>query len=405
MTSVTDRWPLLLRLALHALLGALVLTWIARPAAPSDLYRVLVPALFGLAALPLLVPAWRARWSGALRRRLRVLDFLAFNGVCLLLLVEGGLRLAGTLSDSPLLAPPNANAAERIATWRGRPGETRFGFTLNSRGLHDLEFREDRTPGVRRVVALADSFGFGLVPYHENFLTQLDELLDAHGETEVVNYGIPSIDPEDYLHLYRTEVHPLQPDVVLTCLYVGNDISRLRRSSLLHRDSLLTFGVLDRLLALRGVRASGAEQRDGPPAFDEQTYLGVEAAQLDICMQPLPDEAEAAYATTERLLGELADAVGPGLRVALIPDAYQVDDALWATLTDRHAGALERELPQRRLDAFLRARGVPCLDLLPALRAAQTEAPTYTRNDTHWSAHGNRAAARALADWLATRLP
>jgi hypothetical protein len=396
-----SRLPLLLRLALHALLFGLLGTWAVRPESPSDLFRVLVPALFALPALPLAVPACRARWSAALGRRLRVLDFLAFNGVCLALLLEGGLRAAALLNDSPLLEPPDASAQAHIATWRGRPGSLRHGFPLNARGLHDVEVLVQRTPGVRRIVALADSFGFGLVPYADNVLTRLDELLDAGGETELVNYGIPSIGPAEYLHLYRTEVRPLQPDLVLICLYVGNDIRSPRGASLLHRDSLLVFSVLDRLLALRGLPRAAAGGRPGIPVHDDATFLELEAGQLDVCERALSRGAAQAYADTERILDELARTVGERLRVVLIPDAYQVDDALWTRLVGGREAAYEREAPQRRLAAFFAERGVPCLDLLPALRRAQADGPTYAHNDTHWNARGNHVAAQAIADWPA----
>jgi len=82
---------------------------------------------------------------------------------------------------------------------------------------------------------------------------------------------------------------------------------------------------------------------------------------------------------------------------ALLPAGLEGDAAnLGAPLADLHA-ELER-------------RGVPVLDLLPALRAAKDEGgdPLYCRTDTHWSPRGIAVAAAAIAErvgrpaWLAS---
>jgi alginate O-acetyltransferase complex protein AlgJ len=65
--------------------------------------------------------------------------------------------------------------------------------------------------------------------------------------------------------------------------------------------------------------------------------------------------------------------------------------------------------PLAELYAELARRGVPVLDLLPALRAAKGEGrdPLYCRTDTHWAPRGIAVAAAAVADrigrpeWLA----
>lgn len=73
------------------------------------------------------------------------------------------------------------------------------------------------------------------------------------------------------------------------------------------------------------------------------------------------------------------------------------------------AGAAELGAPLAALAAELARRGVPVLDLLPALRAAKAEGgdPLYCRTDTHWSPRGIAVAAAAIAGrvgrpaWLA----
>ena len=93
------------------------------------------------------------------------------------------------------------------------------------------------------------------------------------------------------------------------------------------------------------------------------------------------------------------------LAVLLIPDQFQVDDALWKEV-QRRLGRddLDREQPQRRISAWLRERGVPYLDLLPELRQvpplADGRGHLYHRRDTHWNRRGNEAAGAALARFL-----
>jgi hypothetical protein len=91
-----------------------------------------------------------------------------------------------------------------------------------------------------------------------------------------------------------------------------------------------------------------------------------------------------------------------GVRVAivLIPDEFQVNVAVLDEaqhLAGLTRGQIDLDLPQRRLLAFFAQRGVPCLDLLPALR---TVPDTYARYDTHWNVTGNRVAGQQIARWL-----
>ena len=397
-----SRWPLALRVLFDALVVALVVVWALRPDSPSRVFGATVVLLAGAALLPLAVPAWRAGWAAGLRRALRLPDLAAFLLVLLLLAAETSLRLASRLSASPLLAPPNANAEERITQWRGRPGAELNGVRLNAQGFLDQDFALEKPEGVRRVAAFGDSFAVGVVPYAENFLTRLDALLDDGRPTEVLNLGIVSTGPEDYLHLWRTEVRPYRPDLVLVCLFVGNDIRAPRRSSLLHRDSLLAFAVPARLWSVgrQGHGAAAAASAPEEATFDEASFLAVERDRLRLCRLPPDDKVRRSWEATLAILDQLAAETGSALRVALIPDEYQVNDALFATLAEGREADYDREDPQRRLAAWCAGRGVPCLDLLPALREAERDERTYKPRDTHWNERGNRVAAQALAEWL-----
>ena len=87
--------------------------------------------------------------------------------------------------------------------------------------------------------------------------------------------------------------------------------------------------------------------------------------------------------------------------VLLIPDEFQVEDALWAELELPH---LERERPQQLLLRELGRLGIATCDLLPRLRAVEPLADgrrhLYHLRDTHWNTRGNRVAAEALAGFV-----
>jgi hypothetical protein len=325
---------------------------------------------------------------------------VALNVIIFLLLAEGSLRLLSRWSDSPLLVSPNAKSEERMRRWRGKPGTPARGSWFNSLGFLDEEFSRERTPGVRRLVALGDSFAVGVVPYKDNFLTLLDGLLDQSIETEVYNFGIPATGPEDYLYLYRTEAHLYSPDLVLLCLFVGNDVRPIKKASLLHRESLLFFNVIHRLGILGGDRFTATWQKQDQPTFTQEEFFEIERGRMKIVRRSLDARRRRAYVQTLQALDEILSEVDDRLRVVLIPDEFQVNEALFRSLAGGAESEFELERPQRVLREFLDERRVRYLDLLPVLREAEEAERTYKPRDTHWNVRGNRVAAEAIAAWL-----
>jgi hypothetical protein len=88
----------------------------------------------------------------------------------------------------------------------------------------------------------------------------------------------------------------------------------------------------------------------------------------------------------------------------LIPDEFQVEDALWDEVVASTGRRLNRNQPQERITAFLRQEGIPSLDLLPALRAvppmADGQRHLYHLQDTHFNVRGNQVAGEKLAEFL-----
>ncbi len=426
-----------LRLLLYA--GALALalyTWAAAVQwlASLEMLRGFLWLTLGTGCLAawllvlLLTPPAGARWGA---RHVRWLDWLLFN-LCLLgLALEGGLILWAPHARSPLFWD-DASVESSLRSFRRPAQEPYFNTRLNSGGYHDEEFFAARSNDVV-VALLADSFGFGVVPYAYNFATVAEKRLQAadrlaERRVAIHNFGVPSIGMREYYHLLTCEVPQYRPQCVVLCLFVGNDIggfrdvrgqSRDRRdlaqwwSWTLARRIYLMWA--ERQTTYAGQPAVGPvpplysepdyiqDPDREPPTFSEERFLAIEAERL-ACCDPANARASYNYAKLWVTL-DLVRAAVPrqaGFLLVLIPDEYQVNDDLYRALVRQQpaAQAWPRDYPQQCILAWCQREGVAVLDLLPVLREAESTGRTYHRRNTHWNARGNRLAGEALAQQI-----
>ena len=413
------------RALVHAAAIALVATWLAAPERTGPFFGALGGGLAAISLGLALAARRRPRLAAALERTRRGLDLATLAFVATFGLAEVELRVLARCVHVPLLAPPDARADELIRAWRLAPGAPTRGTVANDQGFLDGPFVAARRPGTKRIVALADSFGVGVVDYRDHFLTRLDDLLDgAAGATapappldpvEVLNFSVICTSPREYLQLWRTEAVRYAPDLVLLCFFTGNDWGVSRGASLLHADStfLVTFAVrlvnlakekraADRAVAKSAAASPGAAGE--LPVLSPESFLRIERDRLEFARRAPRAKTAEQFEETLALFSTIAAEIGPKLRVAIVPDEYQVNDALFVELAGAAAADFDRALPSRRLADALAARGVPCLDLREPLLAAQRDGATYKVHDTHWNERGNLAAAQALAAWLAPQL-
>jgi len=397
--------------------------------------------LGSLLLLACLLLARPARLAPPARRWARAADLAAFNTLALAVALETALAVVPLLSDSPLLqfdpilAPAEARRAdETLRRFRLRSGIRYHDGTTNSRGYVDDEFFA-AGPDDFVAAVIADSFGVGIVPPRHNFVAEVERrlraaLADRYRRVAAHNFGVSAAGFPEYRRILETEALATRPAVVVLCVFVGNDLFRTP-----HAPGLASYGALrnwrtfqlavrlDRLAAERGVGVLPRWRRPAPAgrlptpgtlATDETTprrphrlYLDIERQRLEVC-NTAGRRAALEYREAREALRAIRELAGGRLLVALVPDEFQVNDALWDELMSLSAtpAAYDRMLPQRRLLADCRDLGVPAVDLLPALAEAQRGAPTYRPDDSHWNRLGNAVAGAAIADAiLATFAP
>jgi hypothetical protein len=396
------------------------------------------------------------------------LGLLGLGIVAALVVGEGVVRLAARWSPAVWdLAVPRDRRGPRtfesLAAYLASqptqvvPHRNWFNYWNNALGLNDEEFEVPKPAGRFRVLALGDSFTFGLVPYPHNVMT----LLEGHLRTacpgrdlDVLNFGIGGTGVGDYRTIVTLGLATYEPDLVLVNFYAGNDGPDLYRhahersggATILGHSRLWTFG-RNTLRVWRGVHdldavqappaaptPAGRAPRGGLPVdprrhvgerdpaltgpiFTETVFAAIQGEELRRFYRP--EDPAIVERGWRPMLADLdairAEVLRQGRRLALAvyPSSLQVypaeRTALLETLRRRPQYAalsgdhLDPSLPNRQLAVYCAQAGLPCVDLTPALVEASRASPEphYKHRDAHWTIRGNRIAAEAEARFLA----
>jgi lysophospholipase L1-like esterase len=270
-----------------------------------------------------------------------------------------------------------------------------FTFRTNAAGFREDGELADAPPDLRVVVA-GDSHTDGICANADSFPNLLEaELARRHpgASVEVVNTGKAGYSFHQYLGVLD-KLLAARPDVFVMAVYGGNDFV----------EALL----LDHWLA-----------QSAPPACAECSHEGLHAAHPDVLDGALlqayrqiayfrhhPEERAralaAACAVTEEVARTCAEH-GIALVCAYLPTVADVQRARYAAELDAAAAGLALAPGDERANdaladewlAHARGRGIACLDLRPAFRAAE---PTlYWHGDFHLNLAGNALVAAELA--------
>jgi hypothetical protein len=376
---------------------------------------------YGLYVLWLLaLPRLRRSVSQGVRRGL---DVLCMNALLIIVLTELSLRVLAVFWASPLLVTESSPSPIRRDSERRQPGQMVYGFPMNAGGHHDSEFLPRASRTKKTVVSIGDSFSYGVVPHAFHFST----IAEREGSGfEIYNMGYPGIGPIDYVHLLKNDALPLQPDLLLIQIFVGNDIGdspSLAGPARWHdADSYLTAVVWYRLQMLRRAKKIDLTQSvtgavDTSALADSYPWLtdpSREPASIgkDVYLQLELQNARSVSTTVEgvyesffeviTVIKYLAGDIPVGF--VLIPDEFQVEDDLWNELVAMSDVPLDRDRPQKIVADWMRRVELPVLDLLPVIRAVEPmpdgRRHVYHLQDTHFNVRGNAAAGRALARFV-----
>jgi hypothetical protein len=322
--------------------------------------------------------------------------------------------------DAELAWVPNANIQGR----HDRPGSFESTFSTNSRGLRDREHALERPDGVRRIVAVGDSYtwGFG-VDDDEVFTERIESMLDG---VEVINLGVIAYQLWQEILYFQREGLLYDPDVLLVALCM-NDIYRTGFED--PADYYPAAQATERPDESRGLRQRLAENsalynavvdrvNSNRTLVEFLVSVGIKDElqgfdQLDLNLMPsLIEYPEVLDTSFEATLSELrqfqqvADEVGVRLIVAVVPALQAVDRTAFEHTIARSVYRQEDfdlDKPYRLLSEFGEAEGIEFvipLELFREVHGGSQE--LYLHRDQHWNELGHELFAQAIVDYLRT---
>ncbi len=378
---------------------------------------------YSLAAWNVLVAvgAQAASWP----RALATLEKLLLVAALSLFTTEIALRAWRAAAAPELLATPSLDAGAFVAAYRRAPGRDHSAFPSDEHGYSD-RVTAPLGPDEPWVACIGDSFSVGAVPHHRHYTTLAERELGC----EVYNVGVACAGPREYLHMLREHVLPRRPRLVVISIFIGNDFEdSVRGRSNVYERFISGDEVLVRVAALRAGKLLGARDLDTsarstalpaqaelakieqampwladprlePPAFSAERFARIEIGRAEWLLKSPLEACEPLF----EWLARIREAAAPiPVACLLIPDEFQVEDAVWESVCALGLDpALDRELPQRRLRERLTRDGFEYVDLLPALRAVPPledgRRHVYHLRETHFNARGNEVAAHGLVD-------
>ena len=113
-----------------------------------------------------------------------------------------------------------------IDIWHTTP-EYRVNIRTNGQNMRsDREFTYAKPPGIKRIVALGDSFTFGIgVDVEDHYLTISEEYFKNNNlPIEIINLGVPGFSNAEELIVLQNEAFRYDPDLIILAFY-QNDLS------------------------------------------------------------------------------------------------------------------------------------------------------------------------------------
>jgi len=265
-----------------------------------------------------------------------------------------------------------------------------------------------------RVLAVGDSFVEALsVEYERTFSALIEAALrrELNRSVKVVNAGVGAWEPSHYLLEARRELADSNYDLVLVCLYLGNDLKPTRSGYFRPapnnaRDS---FFRIPRRLAAEEFRQSLADPLKS--VLEQYSHLYVLARNVRYTHFELVDSRKVVqdYARSGRGASPFdiaADVCADLAKMAgAIPVVFAVIPDHLETFGETYSDAPESDKLSRPMLEALEKRGLRTVDLTPALVRAEKQGPSvFGRIDRHFSPRGHEIAAAVITPVVLERL-
>ena len=302
----------------------------------------------------------------------------------------------------------------------------------NNLGLRRRDATRAKQPGESRILCIGDSMVYGQgVGDDETFCALLEHDLRATGKSvSIGNAGIPSTGLPDQVATLRRFRKSFDPDVVVSCFYMGNDfIDHLEERQVIDgyflscRNLEFCLGSWRYRLAYNSYLAYEVESfliADLPAlALDEPWFRGdllpeppkesparyQEGMFMDQ-VAPLDPHMERLWKQLEVLLRALRDQAAPlPFVLVIVPTSMHVIPGQYelffkSPLPGLDAARHHKGESQRRLRELGKRLGVTVFDLTEPLAKDANAAANWLPIDRHLTARGHRV----VADWLRPRL-
>jgi len=397
-----------------------------------------------LIAIPVLIPAIINIYSIATPKKI-VFPFTSLIGICLIyfffaigvLLAVRWRRLtypvmmvvAITLGVTEIslrlynrLTPSHIFYNKSYDRYRGRHSTYYNGFLLNSKGFHDIEHPMEKPENSFRIVALGDSFAFGVVPYQHNFLTILEDKFKLdHPANEVVNLGIGATGVRTHLSVLANEGLNYNPDMVITTFFMGNDFEVPRKKIYEHSylATLINYAYQYSRYYIQQLRhpeapsspalnskeqsnpAPVSTYRDDQPTFPSEVFMGIEVNRSVIFRKDYSKFSalgERAFFYLKKIQ-DICQKKGIAFKVVIIPDEVQINSSLQNKVIQSHgigSDGLDFLGPNKWLERRLSQANIQSIDLTENFIEHSKSTRLYKPRDTHWNIAGNKLAADVL---------
>lgn len=323
-------------------------------------------------------------------------------------LVLGGVAVALLLLELTArifhLGPPldtqyGSNVSDPFIPYRRRPltrltgrsDDFAYDYQHNSAGFRDGEHTREKPPGVFRIVALGDSFTYGVgAAFDDTYLARVERLLNERpGRTpvEIIKLGLPRYFPEAERLVLEHDGFSYHPDLIMVAFlpndvvdtYEGLEAIRVRQDGFLSSQGLERFGAVTVWLskhsrAMRSllVHVATFVREWTHPVHGQDIYRDGGFHEPD--WRKVESEFER--------MRDLARQNGAKFVIVSIPQ-----HGPWSA---------ERDYPDERLARWSAGHGVVFIPTLPALRAASAQ-QLYWPKDGHCTPAGYGVIAETIS--------